>query len=468
MIRPFLAALAAIALPTCAMSAQPNAGESEFRALYKELVETNTTRSTGDCTAAVRQVADRLRGAGMAAEAIHLLVPPDHPKDGNLVVVFPGRDPKAKAVMLLAHVDVVEAKREDWERDPFKLIEEDGYFYGRGASDDKSQAAVAADMLIRFKRESYRPRRPVKIMLTCGEEGGSFNGALWLTETHRDLIDAGVALNEGAGGSLDAKGGRISHNILAAEKTGVAITLEVTNPGGHSARPVPDNAIYRLARALDRLGQYEFPVQLGDANRAFFSRMASIVGGEAGAAMTAIVANPADAKADAILSRDPNYHAMLRTTCVATLLEGGHALNALPQRARATVNCRVFPGESLEAMRETLIKVIGDPQVSVSAPERRGASSPAPPLTPMVLEPIERISRAMWPGTPVVPMLQPAATDAIFLNSVGIPTFGVSGIFYDPDMGRLHGLNERIGVKSLMEAREFMYRLVKAYADQPD
>jgi acetylornithine deacetylase/succinyl-diaminopimelate desuccinylase-like protein len=469
MIRTLAAALAASAFLAGPAAAQPkDTGEAAFRALYKELVETNTTASAGNCTTASAQIAARLKAGGIPEQDIHLLTPADHPRAGNIVVVYPGRDPKAKAVLGLAHIDVVEAKREDWTRDPFKLVEEDGYFYARGASDDKAQAAIYADMLIRFRREGYKPRRTVKVMLTCGEEGGQFNGARWLTETRRDLIDAGVALNEGAGGALTPNGERISHNILVAEKTPAGFTLEVTNPGGHSSRPVPDNAIYRLARALDRLSRHEFPAQINDTNRGFFARMSKVVGGETGQAMAAIAANPADAQADAILSRDPSYRAMLRTTCVATMLEAGHAPNALPQRARATINCRVFPGESAEAVRAAIVKAVDDPQVSVSTPAGRGDRAAAPPLTPQVLKPIETITTAMWPGIPVVPMLQPAATDAIFLNGAGIPTFGISGIFYDPDQGHIHGLNERIRVKSVMEGREFLYRLVKTYADQKD
>ncbi len=459
----FLAAQAAHAAP-----AKAEVGEAQFRSLYKELVETNTTASAGSCTQAAQQVAARLKAAGYPDGDIHLLVPPGHERAGNLVAIYPGKDPKAKAVLLLAHLDVVEAKREDWTRDPFKMIEEDGYFYGRGVSDDKAQAAIFADLMIRFRQEGYKPRRTVKLMLTCGEEGGQFNGAHWLTTTQRDLVDAGIALNEGAGGELDAAGKRIDHTILAAEKSPVTFTFEVTNAGGHSSRPVPDNAIYHLARALDAVSRYEFPVRLNDANRAYFTRMAKIVGGETGAAMTAIVADPTDAKANATLSANPGYHAMLRTTCVATMLEAGHAPNALPQRARATVNCRVFPGETVESVRQALVAAVNNPKVAISTPGRGFPEAAAPALTPQVLGPIEKITEQMWPGVPVVPILQPAATDATFLNAAGIPAFGVSGMFYDPDLGHIHGLNERIRVKSVMESRTFLYRLVKAYAEQKD
>lgn len=466
------AALAAAALLATPAAAQAPSGDLEaFRSLYKELVETNTTSSVGSCTLAAERMAARLKAAGFPDGDLHLLVPPGHEKDGNLVAVYPGRDAKAKPVLLLAHLDVVEAKREDWTRDPFTLVEEGGYFYARGASDDKAQAAIFTDLLIRYRKEGYKPRRTIKLALTCGEEGGgSYNGATWLAKEHRTLIDAGIALNEGAGGQLDAAGRPTIHTVLAAEKTSRNFILEATNPGGHSSRPSPDNAIYHVIRAVDRISRYEFPVQLNDANRGYLVRMAPIAGGEQGAAMTALVANPRDAAADALLSRDDSVHAMLRTTCVATMLDAGHAPNALPQRARATINCRIFPGVQPVQVQAQLVRIVDDPAVSVKPrdpdPDDGRQLPPGPPLTPAVLAPIEKISARMWPGVPVIPILQPAATDAKALNDVGIPTFGVSGIFYDADLGRIHGLNERIRVKSLYDAREFTWRLVKAYADQ--
>jgi acetylornithine deacetylase/succinyl-diaminopimelate desuccinylase-like protein len=470
----FAAVSAAILAAATAAHAQapkgaPDNGEAGFRALYKELVETNTTFSAGNCTTAAEQVAARLKAAGFPDSDLTLFTPPGHPKDGGLVAVYPGKDPKAKAVLLLAHIDVVEAKREDWVRDPFKLVEEDGYFYARGASDDKAQAAIWADLLIRLKKEGYKPRRTLKMALTCGEEGGGqVNGAMWLSQNKRELIDAGIALNEGAGGELDASGKMVSHTILAAEKTAHNYQLEVTNPGGHSSRPMPNNAIYHLAHALTAIEGYEFPVQLNDANRGYFSAMSKIVGGETGAAMAAIVANPNDKAADALLSKDPNYHTTLRTTCVATMLDAGHAQNALPQRARANINCRIFPGVGIEEVQATLAKVINDPEVKISSGEARNKPVAPPPLSKAVLDPIQKVSQQMWPGVPVVPILQAGATDAVFTNAVGIPTYGVSGIFYDPDLGHIHGLNERVRVKSVMEGREFSYRLVKLYADAKD
>ncbi len=470
-MKTFIAAIAAtLSLAAAAQAQTPKPDEVAFRALYKELVETNTTLSSGSCTLASERMAARLKAAGFQDSELTLFTAPGLPLDGGLVAVLPGRDPKAKAILLLAHVDVVEAKREDWTRDPFKLIEEDGYFYGRGTHDDKAQAAIWVDTLIRYRQEGFKPRRPIKVALTCGEEGGSvgavrLNGAQWLADNRRDLIDAEFGLNEGAGGELDDQGRPVAHNVLAAEKAHRQFFLEVTNPGGHSSRPVPDNAIYSLARALDRVSHYEFPVRLIDANRAYFTRKAKIVGGQMGAAMTAIVANPDDKAADAILSADPGYHAMLRTTCVATLLEGGHAVNALPQRAKGTLSCRIIPGQSADEVRQMLVAAINDPTVTVTQPPATGSLAPPMALPAKVLSPIEKVSEAMWPGVPVIPFMLPGATDARRMTEVGIPTYGVSGIFSDRDGGGVHGLNERIRVKSLMEGREFSYRLIKLYAD---
>jgi len=442
-------------------------GLQRFRAIYKELVETNTTLSAGDCTLAAQRMAARLKLAGYPDADLRVFVPEGHPKEGGLLAVLHGSDPQAKAILMLAHVDVVEAKREDWTRDPFTLIEEDGYFYGRGTSDMKAQAAIWVDNLIRYREEGYKPRRSIKLALTCGEETSSaLNGAGWLTKNARDAIDAAWALTEGVDGDLDAHGRRIALEILAAEKTSQNFVLEATNPGGHSSRPVPDNAIYHLVRAVDRVSHFEFPVELDDANRAYFTGMAKIVGGQAGAAMAAIVKNPRDAAALAILDKDHNWHAMLRTTCVATMLAAGHATNALPQRASANINCRIFPGDTRDAVLAQLVAVIEDPKVSVTIPEIRGPVATAAPLTPQVLGPIEKVAHELWPGVPVIPALEPGASDAQFLNPAGIPTYGITGIFIDPDGGNIHGLNERVRVQSVYEGRTFLYRLVKLYADQ--
>jgi acetylornithine deacetylase/succinyl-diaminopimelate desuccinylase-like protein len=450
-----------------AKAASEAEGLQRFRSIYKELVETNTTLSVGDCTLGAQRMAARLKSAGYPDADLRVFVPEGHPREGGLLAILHGTDPKAKAILMLAHIDVVEAKREDWTRDPFTLIEEDGYFYGRGTSDMKAQAAIWVDNLIRYREEGYKPHRSIKLALTCGEETNSaLNGAGWLTRNARDEIDAQFALTEGVDGALDAQGHRIALEILAAEKMSQNFVFESTNPGGHSSRPVPDNAIYHLVRAVDRVSHFEFPVELGDANKAYFTGMAKIVGGEAGAAMLAVVKNPQDAASVAILDKDPNWHAMLRTTCVATILSAGHATNALPQRATANINCRIFPGDTRESVLAKLVSIVDDPKVSVRIAEIRGPAALPAPLTPQILKPIEKVAHELWPGIPVVPALEPGASDAQFLNPAGIPTYGVTGLFVDPDLGHIHGLNERIGIESVYEGRTFLYRLVKLYADQ--
>jgi acetylornithine deacetylase/succinyl-diaminopimelate desuccinylase-like protein len=456
--------LAALLLATSA-AAQPVPNEIAFRSLYKEMVETDTSFPTGSCTLAAEQVKTRLQAAGLPESDLHLIVPEGHPKDGNLVAILPGRDASAPAVLLLAHIDVVAAKAEDWTRSPFKLIEENGYFYARGSSDDKAQAAIWADTLIRYRQAGYKPRRTIKMALTCGEDSAAVSGAELLVRDHRSLIDAGIVLNEGAWGELDANGRRVIHTVLAGEKTSASFVLEVTNSGGHSSRPVPDNAIYHLAEALGRISSLTFPIQINAANRSYLTGMAPILGGDTGKAMLALAANPSDTGAAALLSKIPGYNNILRTTCIPTMLDAGHAENALPQRARATINCRIFPGVAPEDVRQMLIKTIADPAVAVSAPRLKFPAAPAPPLTPAVLAPIEAVSKSLWPGVPVVPGLFAGGTDATWFNAAGIPTYGVSGIFVDPDLGNIHGLNERVRVASLMEGREFLYQLVKRYAD---
>lgn len=473
MKRLFAAAGALVAFSALAAPPQDTpAGVQRFRELYKELVETNTSLSAGSCTLAAERMAARLKAAGFPDSDLHPFAAPDHPKEGGLVAIYPGKDPKLKAILLLAHIDVVEAKREDWTRDPFKLVEERGYFYARGSVDDKAEAAIWVDTLIRYKTEKYQPRRTLKVALTCGEEtAGAFNGADWLTRNRRDLIDAAFALNEGAAGELDASGKRVALEVEAGEKFPQNYRLEVTNKGGHSSRPVKDNAIYHLAAALMRVGAYEFPAQFTDANRAYFTGMAKILAAkgetETANAMNAFLKNPNDTQALALVSaKDPSWNATLRTTCVATMLEAGHATNALPQRARANVNCRIFPGVTAETVRAKLEELVADPAVKISSPETRGPTAAPPPLTPAIMGPIEKLTAEFWPGVPVLPVLQAGATDGEFTNAVGIPTFGVEPVFLGPDLGNIHGLNEYVSVESLLEGREFLYRLVKIYAEQ--
>jgi acetylornithine deacetylase/succinyl-diaminopimelate desuccinylase-like protein len=467
-----VAAAASLALYPQLVAAAERSGEAQFRSIYKELVETNTAHSMGSCTLAAERMAARLKQAGFPDADVQVLTVPEHPKEGSLVAVYPGRDPQLKAILLLAHLDVVEAKREDWTRDPFTLVEENGNFYARGAVDDKAEAAIWVDTLVRYRSENYRPRRTLKLALTCGEENGGivFNGASWLAQNRRDLIDAEFALNEGASGELDASGRRVALEIQAGEKMAQNYRLEVTNPGGHSSRPVKDNAIYRLAGALKHIEAYEFPPQFTDGNRAYFNGMAKIEAAKGDTAiadaMRAFLRDPADAQAIALVAaKDPSWNATLRTTCVATTLEAGHAQNALPQRARANVNCRIFPGVSAESVRAKLEEIVGDPEVKITTLEARGPSSPPPPLTPQILAPVQKLAAQFWPGVPVLPILQPGATDGQYLSAAGIPTYGIEPLFLPPDLGNIHGLNEYVNVESLMDSRDFLYRLVRVYAD---
>jgi len=474
MFRTILASIWLATSLTSAAAAQPvseglRPDQVEYKALYKELVETNTTLSVGSCTLAAERMAAHLKSAGIPQTDLYLFAAPDHPKEGGLVVIYPGRDPKAKAVLMLAHLDVVEAKREDWTRDPFVLVEENGNFYGRGVADDKAMASIWVDTLARFKKEGYHPRHTLKLALTCGEEtSGAFNGAQYLANTKRDLIDAAFAVNEGGGGLLDASGKPVFQGIQVGEKLSQNYTLEVTNPGGHSSRPLPDNAIYHLAQALVKIQSYRFPVMFNDTTRDFFTRIAPKRSAEERAAFTSLLKNPGDEAARALVERDPDVNAILHTNCVATLLDAGHATNALPQRARANINCRIFPGTSAEAVRATLTQVIGDTEVKVRIRETRNAPAPPPPLDPKVLGPAETLAAKMWPGVLQVREMSAGATDGAFLTPVGIPTYGISGDYGDPDGDGVHGLNERIRVKVLYDSRDYLYKLMKIYGDQPD
>jgi acetylornithine deacetylase/succinyl-diaminopimelate desuccinylase-like protein len=469
-----LAASAAVAVLCVSLSvsgavAQPPPpnfpGQAEFHDLYKELIETNTTVSAGSCTLAATEMANRLKAAGYPESDLQILVPPNRPKDGNLLAVLHGADPKAKAILLLAHIDVVEARREDWQRDPFKLVEENGYFYARGSSDDKAMAASFTDAMIRYRKEGFKPRRDIKLALTCGEETpDTFNGAHWLMTSHRAEMEAAFALNEGAGGRLDGDK-RVYLAIQAGEKVYQDYILEVTNPGGHSSRPIRDNAIYHLAGGLSKIGLYDFPAHINEATRLHFERMSPILGAQMGGDMKAALAPSTQGAAIASLSRDPGYNSMMRTTCVATMVNAGHAPNALPQRATANVNCRILPGEAPEAVMAQLAKVMDDPAIKIRMAGEKSPVSPPPALKPAIVEPAEAVAKELWPGVPVVPAMSTGATDGRFLTAGGVPTYGLSGMFGDTDGGGVHGLNERIRQRSLYEGREYLYRVVKLYAN---
>jgi acetylornithine deacetylase/succinyl-diaminopimelate desuccinylase-like protein len=452
----------------CAAQAQTS-DEAAFRDLYRELVETNTTLSSGSCTQAVQAMAARLRTAGIPEGDMQILAPAERPKDGALIAILRGREPRLKPILLLAHVDVVEARREDWARDPFKLIEENGFFYARGASDDKAMAAVFTDTLVRYRREGYRPRRDIKLALTCGEETPeTFNSVYWLLQTKPELLQAQLALNEGAGGELDAQGRPLALQIQAGEKIYQDYALETSHPGGHSSRPVKDNAIYRLAAGLSRLSAYQFPISLNPATRGYFEQQSKLVAPGIGADMRAVLERADDSAAERLWAVNPGWNSMLRTTCVATLIEGGHAPNALPQRARANVNCRMLPGSAVEDVRQQLVRVLADEGISVTAAREPGTPAPAPPLTPRVLDPVRQAAAAIWPGVPVVPTMATGATDGRFLNAAGIPTYGLSGMFHDAEGSHAHGLDERIRVQSLLDGRRFLYQVVRLYAEQKD
>ena len=466
MFRKTIAAASIAGLMTASAVAAPTpaTGEAAFRDLYKELVETNTTLSAGDCTLAASRLAARLKAAGYPEENVRVWTVPDHPKEGGLFARLPGTDAGARPVLMLGHLDVVEAKREDWTRDPFKLIEEGGYFYGRGTYDDKAMAAVWVDTLIRYRQENYIPARTIKLALTCGEEtNGAFNGAEHLAKNERELIDAEFAINEGGGGQMGATGKPIFMGIQVGEKLSQNYTLEVTNPGGHSSRPMPDNAINQLAFGLTRIAQYKFPITFNDTTRAFLTEMARLKGGEDGKAMLALIANPKDTAAETRLEVDPDYNRILHTTCIATMLDAGHATNALPQRAKANINCRIFPGTTAEQVRKELETIVADPAIKISIRETRNLPAPPPPLDAKVLDPAVKLAKTMFPGVPNLMIMQAGATDGAFLTPVGIPTYGISGMFVDSDGNGIHGLNERIKVKTLLDGREYLYRLMKVY-----
>jgi acetylornithine deacetylase/succinyl-diaminopimelate desuccinylase-like protein len=451
-----LALLLAAATVAFVETEPPSAEDALAREIFEELIEINTTDSVGDNTRAAEAMARRLRDAGFPEEDVRVLEP--HPRKGNLVARLRGSG-KREPILLLAHIDVVEALPSDWSFDPFTFLEKDGYFYGRGTSDDKAMAAIWIASLIRMKRESYLPDRDLIVALTADEEGGSYNGVQWLLANHRDLIDAAYCLNEGGGGQMK-DGKKLSNSVQLSEKLFQSFSLESTNPGGHSSRPRKDNAIYQLSSALVKISQHEFPVELDEITSAYFEKMSAIESGETSRDMLE-VGRRSDPGAAARLSASPYYNAVLRTTCVATRLEGGHAENALPQTARATVNCRIFPGSDPKDVQRTLESVVGDEGVRLSPVLPASPSQPSP-LLPEVMGPIEKITGEMWPGVPVVPTMSTGATDGLYLRNAGIPTYGVSGIFGDVDDARAHGKDERLLVSSFYEGREFLHQLVVA------
>jgi acetylornithine deacetylase/succinyl-diaminopimelate desuccinylase-like protein len=429
--------------------------------IYKELVEINTVTATGDTSRAAEAMAARLLAAGFAATDVHAFSPT--PRKGNLVARLHGSGAR-KPILLVAHLDVVPASREDWSVDPFTLTEKDGYFYGRGTGDDKFMAAAFITNLIRYKQEGYKPDRDIIVALETDEEILDHDGLgiQWLIKNHRDLIDAEFALNEGGGVGLK-DGKPIRNSVQTSEKFSVTFRLEVKNRGGHSAVPMKDNAIYRLAEGLARLSKFDFPPKLNETTHAYFERSAQLEGGQTAADMRAVLNDRLDPGAPSFirLAANPFYNAILRTTCVATMLEGGQAFNALPQLAAATVNCRVMPGESVDEIRTTLARVLADDQIVITQIDQPVLSAPSA-LNEEIMGSIEKLSQQFWPGAVVIPTMSAGATDGSYLRNAGIPTYGHSGLAGDINDSRIHGKDERIPVKSFYEGEDYLYRLVKS------
>jgi len=474
----FLAA-ALVALGAASAGAQSAAAPSPTtltphqraaREIYRQLIEINTVDSVGSVTKAAQAMAARFRAAGFPARDVQVLIPAGKPTKGNLVVRYRGRgNSTRKPLLLLAHLDVVAANRADWPRDPFVLHEENGFFLGRGTSDDKAMAAIFTANLLQMKQQGIVPDRDIILALTADEENGDANGAEWLAKDHKDLIDAAYALNEGGGGAL-ANGKPIYQSIQAAEKVYADFTITATNPGGHSSVPRPDNAIYELADALLRISHYQFPVALNDVTRPFLEQSATVEPrAEMAAAMRALAANPADSAAAATLSTDPRFASMLRTSCVATRLSGGHAYNALPQRATANINCRIAPTSSFEETRDALVRAIADTGIHIdfTIPPTGKFGAKVTPVDPELLAAATDLTKQMWGDIPVIPTMSTGATDGKYMRAVGIPTFGISGLFSEPGENNAHGRDEKLRVKSFYEGLSFLDQLVRRLSGVP-
>jgi acetylornithine deacetylase/succinyl-diaminopimelate desuccinylase-like protein len=462
----------------CAQSSLPHAStadRTEALAIFKQLIEINTTDTPqGSVTAGTEATQKRFLDAGFAAEDVHLLGP--DPRKQNLVVRFRAAGtPSEKPVLFLCHMDVVQALRSDWSTDPFEFVEKDGYYYGRGTQDMKESDAALVATFLRLRREGYKPKRDLILALTADEEGGKFNGARWLVEQHRDLVDAAYVINPDAGGVELDHGRPVVAAVEATEKIYSDFQIAATNRGGHSSLPRPDNAIYELTAALNKLAAYAFPFELNEVTRSYFKSLAADESGQTAKDMRAILATPPDSTAVARLSEEPAFNANFRTTCVATRLNAGHANNALPQTAQALVNCRIFPGHSPEEIRQQLIALFNDPKLSVkyvsnegealdTAPERTAISPPAP--IPAVFEPLTRITDAIWPGTPVTPVMENGASDSVYFAQAGIPCYGYSAVALERDDVRAHGQDERLPVDSYWKSLDFFYAFAKALGEE--
>jgi acetylornithine deacetylase/succinyl-diaminopimelate desuccinylase-like protein len=441
--------------------------------IFQQLVEINTTDSVGSTTIAAEAMRRRLLDAGFDAVDAQVLGPNE--RKGNLVARLHGSGAH-RPLLIIGHLDVVEARREDWTTNPFEFVEKDGYFYGRGTQDMKVDDAAVVTAFIRFKREGYRPDRDIILALTADEEGGKSNGVDWLLRNHRELVDAEFALNPDAGGVTSVNGKAVNVDIEASEKLYADFQLTATNPGGHSSLPVPDNAIYHIADALARLERSPFPFELNEVTRTYFERRANLESGQTAADMRAIFHRPPDEAAIARLSADARYNSTMRTTCVATRLSAGHANNALPQLAQANVNCRILPGHSAEEIRERLMAIFADPQVTVrfvdngyNVTDRAPDKKAFPPILPKpeILRPLEQIAAQMWPGAPVIPDMETGASDSIYTIAAGIPTYGVNGVAIDQDDVRAHGRDERVRTEAFYGGVDFYYRYLKALTGGP-
>ncbi|MBS0420757.1 MAG: M20/M25/M40 family metallo-hydrolase [Proteobacteria bacterium] len=465
--RPFVSAAGALLLAG-ACHADTDAGSNALaHDIFKELIEINTTESVGSVTTASEAMAKRLRAAGFSDSDIQIVG--DNPRKKNLVVRLHGSG-KHKPVLLIGHLDVVEARREDWTTDPFKFVEKDGRFYGRGTQDMKNGDAIMVSTLIRLKKEGFEPSRDIILALTADEESGDSNGVEWLLKNRRDLVDAQFVINHDGDSITSEHGKPLYFEMDGTEKVYADYLLTATNPGGHSSLPVPDNAIYHITGALDRLAHYEFPFELNSVTRAYYERQATLESGQRAADMKAILQTPPDPKAVARLSQDTVDHSLMRTTCVATRLQGGHANNALPQRATANVNCRIFPGHSPEEIRHALIEVFADPAIKVQSYDAKGVvvdkasdkrGYPPPPLIPEVMKPLDTLVAQMWPGLKVIPAMSAGASDGVYTSAAGLPTYGIAGIAIDKDNIRAHGQDENIGIESFDKGNEFFYRYMK-------
>jgi acetylornithine deacetylase/succinyl-diaminopimelate desuccinylase-like protein len=441
------------------------------RDIFQQLIEINTTDSIGSTTAAALAMKERFLAAGFPEQDLKVLGPND--RKGNLIVRLHGiRSSGLKPILIICHLDVVQARREDWSTDPFQFVEKDGYFYGRGTQDMKDSDAILVTTFLRFKKEGYHPDRDLILALTADEEGGTSNGVDWLLKNHRDLIDADFVLNPDSGGVITEKGKPINIDVEAAEKLYADYQVTAFNPGGHSSLPVPDNAIYHVADVLNRLQHFQFPFELNAVTREYFRRMAGIVNRQTAGDMRLILQTPPDPAAIARLSTDPRFNSTLHTTCVATRLSGGHANNALPQSAQAIINCRILPGHSQEEVRLDLVKLFKDPKLQVKfiesatgkALEHAPDKKALPPVTPRpdVLKPLEKVVDEMWPGAPVIPEMETGASDSIYTLAAGLPSYGISGVAIDRDDVRAHGKDERLRVSSYYGGVDFYYRYLRA------